>query len=380
MSNYYEILGINSSASAADIKKAFRKKATEWHPDKNPHRKEEADKMFKEIAQAYETLSDDERRKIYDQYGEEGLKKSGPVGHQSDINEMLNNMFGGMGGLGGFMQNFMGGLNFGGNTQKKQQTGMQNLDITFNIKISLRIVYKGGNLTNTFDRIIRCIQCNSTGYTDKNNHDCDKCNGSGVVTVMRNMGPFQQIAQSACPGCNGKGYKGNSSKCSTCSGKKLVQERFTLKTKIPKGINNGELIRIESHGHQSEDSQGAVIILVEVTPEDNFTRSGNDIHSNIYLTPSEALCGFKKNFTHIDDRILEISLNTTVNNGDKIKVEKEGFENERQGSKGDLILTVIITNQTKYLSEAEKRAIHLILTGKEREQIPVNKLISVLKN
>lgn len=365
--NYYELLGVDKNASKEEIKKAFKRKAMEWHPDKNPAK--EAKEMFQKISAAYEVLSDEERRKIYDNYGEEGLNSSGGGPSHSDIQDILNSMFGGsgLGGMFGGFENIMGGLGgmFGGRNNSRGKS----LDICFSIDITLKTAYKGGMLTNIIKRHVRCDKCDATGYKDRREHDCNTCKGSGKVTQIRSMGPFQQVMNTPCPTCKGSGGTGDPSlKCKKCSGQKLMEEEYTMKTRIPKGIQSGQNIYVRREGNQTLSGEsGDIVVTVNITPDIRFERKNNDLHTTLYLSPAEALCGFRKRFIHIDNREVEIVIGRTVNNGQTIMYSKEGIENEQDGNKGNLYLKVVISEQVKQLTESEKKIIHSILTGTERE-------------
>ena len=360
--SYYDILGITKNASINDIKKAFRKKAVEIHPDKNPHRKEEAQKEFQELTNAYEVLSDEKRREIYDRFGEEGLKNNGPVGNTTDINDILSNLFGNNISLGPGFINFNNFNPFGNQSQSSE-----NLDIKFGITIPLKICYKGGMLSNNIPRNIKCIDCEGSGYLDKINHDCTLCKGAGKIIQTVNLGPFQQIIQLACNKCQNNN---NFEKCKTCNGSKMIKETFNFLARIPKGVKSGEIIIFEKMGNYCSDGRyGNIIVSVTVDNDPVFERSGNDLVMTLELCPYEAICGFKKNIKHIHERMIEISCNETVNNNQKVVLKNEGIEIENGTLKGDLILNIKITEQVKKLTQEEKQIIHKILSDIERPTI-----------
>ena len=389
--SYYEILGVTKNANEQEIKKAFRKKAAEWHPDKNPHRKEEATEKFKEIAEAYEVLGDSDRRKIYDLQGKEGLNRAGPTGRASDINDILKNMFGNgfhtmMGNFGNFMQgmNNMSGMsgfaNFGNMFNKSSPK--QNLDISFTVDIPLKISLKGGILTNDIMRRIKCKTCDATGFVDKQFHGCEMCENKGEITTTRSFGPLTQTVRGVCPKCRGLPQSSiNVPKCFDCTGQKMISENYRIKVTIPKGISDKEVINIQDEGNQDfNQKNGNILITFNVMNDEKFKRENDDLISEIKLTPVEALCGFKKNFEHLDGRQIEIMYNGTVNNGQLIRIKDEGFFNEKTNSQGNLLLKVILDKQNKHLSLEDREIIFKVLTGDKMPNYITNNSVKIIDN
>jgi DnaJ-class molecular chaperone len=380
--SYYDILGINKTANEQEIKKAFRKKATEWHPDKNPERKEEANKKFQEIAEAYEVLSDPDRRRIYDLQGKEGLNQAGPTGRASDMNDILKNMFGNgfqnmMGNFGNFMQGMNGFGNFFNRSPPKQ-----NLDISFTVDIPLKISLKGGILTNDIMRRIKCKSCDATGFIDKKFHGCEMCENKGEISTVRSFGPLTQTIRGVCPKCKGIPQSNISvPACFDCKGQKMMSENYKIKVKIPRGINDKEVINIEGEGNQDlNEKNGNILITFHINSDDNFNRENDNLISEIKLTPAEALCGFKKNFDHLDGRQIEIMYNDTVSNGDILNIRGEGFFNEKNNMQGNLKLKIVLDKQPKLLSLIERKKLHLLLTGTELSELTTNNNISLSDN
>ena len=235
--DYYEVLGVDKNASAEDIKKAYRKMAVKYHPDKNPGNKE-AEEKFKEAAEAYSVLSDADKKARYDQFGHAGVEGAGPdfSGGFGNLNDILNDLFGGAfgGGFGGFSGGFGGQR--GGQRQQKVYRGR---DIRVRVKLTLEEIAKGVEKEISIEKSVPCHECNGRGA--KNSSDiktCPACNGTGQVQRVVNTFLGQTVTYSTCQQCGGEG-KIISNPCRHCGGTGLVRERVTIKVKIPAGVEAG---------------------------------------------------------------------------------------------------------------------------------------------
>eukprot|EP01029_Cantina_marsupialis_P028546 TRINITY_DN776407_c0_g1_i1.p1 TRINITY_DN776407_c0_g1~~TRINITY_DN776407_c0_g1_i1.p1 ORF type:complete len:354 (-),score=126.12 TRINITY_DN776407_c0_g1_i1:152-1213(-) len=298
--DFYEILGVAQDASAKEIKKAYRKLSLKYHPDKNAG-DEEAKKKFQEVAHAYEILSDDEKRQIYDYEGEEGLEKekNGRGGHASPFDM------------------FFGG---GGGGRRKGQ------DAHVEISVTLEDLYNGGKRSAKISRNVLCPKCRGTGAKDGETHRCPHCGGQGVRLVKQQMGPgFTVQMQQPCEHCSGKGqiYK---HKCPHCHGKKKMLEDKVLEADIEKGMPDGHQIVFERQSEQSPGiTPGDVIFILRTQTHRRFVRKGNDLHTTLKITLKEALLGFDKNIRQLDGREVPVRSSTITKPFSIRQIPEEGM-------------------------------------------------------
>lgn len=307
--DFYKILGIGRDANSAQIRKAYRKLAKEWHPDKNPN-DPTAQKKFQSIAEAYEALSDDDKRQIYDQHGKEGLQKQAGGG-------------GGGGGFGGIFDNFFGFNRGQQDQQKKGPTVNLNLDVT------LKDLYVGATVEFETSKQVVCDKCRGTGAKSADDvKKCSSCGGKGHKIVTHQLGPgFVQQVQQQCEKCNGKG-KTVTSKCPTCGGEKVMHGTDELRVTIEKGMADGEQITFPRAGDQVPDidtTPGDVIFTLHTVPHAQFTRRGNDLYMIQPITLLEALVGFTKTFAHLDGHIVTLTRNRVTQPNFVDKILDEGM-------------------------------------------------------
>ena len=263
--DYYEVLGVDKSASADDIKKAYRKMAIKYHPDKNPGDKE-AEEKFKEAAEAYSVLSDADKKARYDQFGHAGVEGAGPdfSGGFGNLNDILNDLFGGAfgGGFGGF-GGFGGG--FGGQRGQRQQRVYRGRDIRVRVKLTLEEIAKGVEKEISIEKNVPCTECGGKGA--KNSSDiksCPACNGTGQVQRVVNSFLGQTVTYSTCQQCDGEG-KIISNPCRSCNGTGLVRKRETIKVKIPAGVEAGMQLTLQGEGHAAKNNgiNGDLLVVIE---------------------------------------------------------------------------------------------------------------------
>mmetsp|Transcript_12094 Transcript_12094/g.19684 ORF Transcript_12094/g.19684 Transcript_12094/m.19684 type:complete len:428 (-) Transcript_12094:397-1680(-) len=280
----YEVLGVSKTADANEIKKAFRKLALKHHPDKGG----DVDK-FKEMSAAAEILMDEEKRKVYDEYGLEGLEEGGG---------------GGGGGMDDILSMFMGG---GG--RRGPRGPQKGEDIVHPIKASLEDLYNGKTTRLAINRNKKCGECEGRGGKPGCEKECSDCNGRGVKVQLRQIGPgMVQQMQSACPTCKQTGKVMNEAdKCKTCKGKKTIKDRKVLEVVIEKGMKNGQKIKFRGEADELPGTiAGDVVFVVQEKEHEQFKRKGNDLVVTIPLELTESLCGFTKTITHLDGRVLRI--------------------------------------------------------------------------
>jgi DnaJ family protein A protein 2 len=288
---YYEILGVSASATPDELKKAHRKLALQHHPDKGGD-----SEKFKEINEAYDVLKDPEKRKIYDEYGEEAIKEG---------------MGAGGGGGGGGMADLFDILSGGGGRRGAKERKSD--DVVHRLNVTLEELYNGVTKKLSLSRKLPCSKCNGTGSKTGKRHTCSTCQGSGVQVHIRPLGPgmVQQI-QSRCGDCQGSGYSSiPSDRCSSCNGNCLVNEKKTFEVPIEPGMKNGQKITLRGEAGCNEPGlqPGDVILVLQQKEHDVFTRLPNpsDIVIEKHISLKDALCGCSFAVKHLDGRIIKVS-------------------------------------------------------------------------
>lgn len=383
MTDYYKILGLDKNATDSDIKKAYRKMALKYHPDRNPNNKEEAEKKFKEIGNAYSVLSDKNKKKQYDTFGEEGLKGMGEGGMGGDFNafNIFQNVFGGgMGGMGGFGAGFPFG-NMGQDNKPDLSTQKSpKKNITLNVP--LQDLYNGKSINLEFNRKIMCEKCDGLGVKDPSDIiSCNTCDGKGKKITVKQLGPMIQQVMSDCNKCRGKGkMTKQNSQCNVCNGKKFIGDPKTIDYYIRPGTRAGhkDVLAGQSDWVPEYGFPGDLVISInEVNKKDNtnpngFRRAGNNLVMEKDISLKEALIGFNFRIVHFDNRIVEIQNNNIINFDTKLVVKGEGMPLLNEGNFGDLIIKFNIIFPTK-LSAERKKYLDKILVGlpedKEQEKL-----------
>ncbi|MFB6115156.1 MAG: DnaJ C-terminal domain-containing protein, partial [Candidatus Nanohalobium sp.] len=272
---YYEILGVSEDASQEEIKKAYRKKAKKYHPDSNSDTADE--EKFKKINKAYDVLSDEEKKKKYDRFGKQGVEGHAQRGQRraaSNFQDIFEQIFGG------------GGR--GGRRRQRQQSG-ENLKIQ--TRISLGEAYEGIEKTFEVSRKTECEACSGTGAENGNTTTCSNCNGQGRVEKIERtpLGRAQTVQE--CPECNGTGEIPDE-KCSECRGKGLKEEEETITVDIPKGVRDGQKVRVDGKGNESRKGRaGDLYIYVTVEADEEFERRDSDLFTTLDLGLGDAVLG-----------------------------------------------------------------------------------------
>ncbi|GAA6028268.1 hypothetical protein JCM8097_006948 [Rhodosporidiobolus ruineniae] len=326
---YYDTLGVSPSASDNEIKKAYRKKALALHPDKNPGN-EEAANQFKDCSHAYEILSDPEKRRVYDQYGEEGLSGGGGMGGM-DPQDLFSQLFGGGGG-------FFGGGGRGGRPQGPRK----GKDLVHRIKVSLEDLYKGKTSKLALQKHVLCGKCKGKGGKEGAVKTCQSCKGQGVKIVLRQLGPMVQQIQQPCGDCNGEGEIINAKdRCKDCNGKKIVNERKVLEVHIDRGMKEGQTITFNGEADQAPGVEpGDVVIVIEEKPHDVFKRKGDDLFADVEIDLLTALAGGAFSIPHLDDRALLVKIHPgeVIKPGSVKVIPEQGMPSHRHHELGDLIV------------------------------------------
>jgi len=338
---FYERLGVKPDASESEIKKAFYKAAQKWHPDKNPERKEEAEEKFKEINEAYEVLSDKQKREIYDKYGKEGLSESGF--HATDPFDIFSNFFGGGGPRG-------------------HQGPRRTKDIHHPLYIGLADLYKGYTKKMRVSRNVVCDACKGSGSKREGAvTKCKGCDGSGMRVEVTVHGNMRLQRQTVCGQCGGKGEViPDQDRCEKCNGSKVVREAKVITVEIQRGMKWNEAISFYGEADQEPDKIAGDLIFVLKPKEDEntpFERKGNDLYIKQDVSFIDALCGVNFVIKHLDDRETLLTYPDVVNPGDILCVPGQGMPiMGKPDSYGDLYVSFNITFPPK-ITEAQRKAL-----------------------
>ena len=326
--DYYETLGVDKSASTQDIKSAFRKLAKKYHPDNKETGNEE---KFKEISEAYQVLSDEQKRKTYDQFGSGAFDGTGQGGFgggfqgfdfsDMGLDDILSQVFGG--GFSGF----------GGRSSRGGRRQTRGSDMEVAMVITFEEAVYGTEKSFDVNIIDACDKCNGKGGTGE--RTCSTCGGTGRVVEQRQslFGIFQQ--ESACPNCGGAGVD-FTSKCTNCGGDGIVKHKRTIKLRVPRGLEDGDTLRMPGKGNAGMygGPRGDIYISFKVKKHEIYERNGRDVYVKIPLTITEAILGCKKEIPTIQGTIIA-DIPAGTQNGDKFKFRGKGVDDEKTGRKGD---------------------------------------------
>lgn len=368
--DYYEVLGISKGASDAEIKSAYRKKAKELHPDLNkddPH----AEDKFKEVQEAYSVLSDENKRKMYDQFGHAGVGSGGggsPYGGGTYTNfdpsdfgfgDIFDSIFGGGSGFGGFS-----GFGGGRGSDSRASRGS---DILMQMDLSFDEAIYGCEKKFNLDVVEECDECHGKGGFDSTT--CSTCHGTGTVTTQQQsiFGSF--VSRSTCPDCHGAG-KTYKRKCSECSGKGKVRKNKKITINIPEGINSGDRQKISGKGNPGTNGgeNGDLYIEYVVKPHKYFIRENDDIYIEVPLTLTESILGCKKDIPTLYGNV-KINVPAGTNSGDKQRIKGKGVDNQYRRHKGDMFLVFKVYTPKKLSREQKILIEKLADTSLETDEI-----------
>lgn len=353
--DYYQLLGVSKTASADDIKKAYRKLAMQYHPDKNPGNKE-AEHKFKEISEAYEVLKDDQKRAAYDQYGHAAFEQGmGGGSHGFSGSGDFSDIFG---DLGDIFENFMGG----GRRQSGRSSAhhkVRGSDLRYNIEISLEDAYHGKTHEISFSTKAKCDDCHGTGAKDgAKASTCAECNGAG--RIRRQQGFF--VLEQTCYQCNGEGEV-IKDKCKKCHGDGRINKHKNLNVKIPAGIEEGSKIRLHGEGEAGPKGgpNGDLYVFVSFKHHQFFTRNNNDILCKVPITMVTASLGGAFEVPTIDGKLAKVTIPTGTQSGDKFRLKQKGMSVVNSSRYGDMYVQVTVETpknltkkQEELLKEFEK--------------------------
>lgn len=351
--DYYEVLGVEKTASAQDIKKAYRKVAMQYHPDrqtgKSDAEKQEAEEKFKEAAEAYSVLSDEQKRQQYDQFGFNGPGGFGGQGgfggfggggmNMDDIFNMFGDIFGGGG-------NFSGGFsNFGGGGRQARPTH-RGSDLKLKVHMTLEEASKGVTKKFKVKKMVSCNHCHGSGSEDGHTDTCSSCGGSGYVVKTVNSMFGRMQTQSPCPTCHGEG-KIIKNKCKECNGQGVVQGEEIIEVKIPAGVDSGMIVTISGKGNAGirNGVNGDIQVMIEVEPHKDLIREDSNLIYNLLLDFPTAALGGTAEIPTVDGRV-RIKIDPGTQPGKVMRLRGKGLPQLRSNGysygTGDLIVHISI--------------------------------------
>ena len=348
--DYYEILEVTKTATLEEVKKSYRKLALQYHPDRNPDDPVAEDK-FKEATEAYEVLSDQEKRNRYDRFGHQGVKNTDFHQYQNtnDIFSHFADIFGGMGG-GSIFDQFFGGSQRGGGAPGPERGP----DIQMPLTLTLEEIATGVEKKIKVRHLKTCVNCRGTGAKSGTAVDtCVTCSGIGQVRQVRSMGFGQFVNVTVCPTCQGTG-RTIKERCDMCRGEGRTQEEEVLKVNIPAGVSEGNYLTLSGQGHAGRlgGPSGDAIVVIQEKQHDLFVRDGDDVLLELEVTFPQAALGAEVEVPTLSGQSL-LKIQAGTQSGTLLKMRDKGIPHLNRGGKGDQLVRVQITTPTK-LTKDEK--------------------------
>lgn len=351
--DFYEVLGTSKSASKEELKKAYRQQAIKFHPDKNPG-DSSAEEKFKEAAEAYEVLSNDDKRSRYDRYGHAGVGGAASGGGfggggmtMEDIFEHFGDVFG-----GGF-----GGFGFGGSSRSAGKRVTKGANLRVKVKLNLQEIANGVEKKIKVNKYVACQPCNGTGAQDGSAYStCPTCNGRGVVTRVSNTFLGQMQTSSACPQCGGDG-KTITNKCTSCHGEGIVKQDEVISINIPAGVAEGMQMSVSGKGNAARRGgvNGDLLVIISEEAHPELIRDGNDLFYNLNISFPDAALGAAVEVPTIEGKV-KIKIDQGTQPGKILRLRGKGLPEVNGYGKGDLLVNINVW-VPKELSREEKKAI-----------------------
>ena len=345
--DYYEMLGVGRSASADDIKKAFRKLAMQHHPDRNRDNKEEAEKKFKEVNHAYDILKDADKRAAYDRYGaaafEGGNGPGGPGGFNAQGFD-FGSVFGDI-----FEEMFNGGR---GGARPGGRTDMRGQDLRFNLEITLEQAYGGTEATVRVPSSVSCEACHGSGAeAGSKPHQCPTCHGRGRVRAQQGFFTVER----ACPACHGAGQVIDKP-CKVCAGQGRVRREKTLKVNIPAGVEDGTRIRLSGEGEAGTRGgpAGDLYVFLTVRRHALFEREGPDVHCKVPISMVQATLGGSIEVPTLDGKAARINVPAGAQSGHQFRLRAKGMPIMRSTQRGDMYIEVTVETPTNLTAKQKE--------------------------
>ena len=373
--DYYEVLGVQKNATDDELKKAFRKLAKKYHPDANPDNKEEAEKNFKEVNEAYEVLSDKQKRQMYDQFGFNGPQgfNGGQGGGYYSYGSGFEGFggfsdFGDFGDLGDIFSSFFGG----GTTRGRSSTGARRgADLKVSLEITFEEAYLGVEKEITINRSESCSHCSGTGAKRGTSPEkCSVCGGTGKIKQIVTT-PFGQMAtQKVCSQCGGAGTI-IKEPCSECRGKGIIKKAIKLKVKIPEGIDNGQTVVLKGEGEVGTKGgvKGDLYIVINIKRHNIYTRKAEHVLCDVPITITGAALGTELEIPMVDGTKEIFRIPEGTQTGTKFTIKNKGFKSVNGNWRGDFVFTVVVQTPKKLTREQRELLTELAKTMNEQPPI-----------
>jgi len=350
--DYYEVLGVARDATEADLKKAYRRVAMKHHPDRNPDNKE-SEELFKEANEAFEVLSDPEKKARYDQFGHAGVnQQGGGGGGAGDFGDIFSDIFGDIfGGAGG------------GRAGSGRAGVRKGADLRYNLELDLEDAVKGTTVKIRIPTAVVCTTCDGSGAKKGTSPvDCTTCNGVGQVRMQQGFFSVQQT----CPRCHGSG-KQIKDPCNTCHGRGQVEEQKTLSVKVPAGVDEGDRIRLTGEGQAGTNGgpPGDLYVQVHMREHKLFVRDGRDLHCEIPISFVDAALGGELEVPTLDGRV-KLKIPAETQTGKLFRLRGKGVTSVRGGGAGDLLCRVVVETPVQ-LTRRQKELLQEFQTIGESE-------------
>ncbi len=348
--DYYEVLGLDKNASAEDIKKAYRKSAMKYHPDRNPGDKE-AEEKFKELGEAYEVLSDQEKKARYDQFGFAGVDPNYGAGQGG----AGFGGFGDFGDLGDIFGSFFGGGFGGGGRQANRNAPRRGEHVGARLELTFEEAAFGVEKEITIQRIENCAVCNGSGSADGVVETCSTCRGAGQVRTTQNFMGMAMQSTTVCPQCNGKG-KIIKTPCNTCRGKGKVRRNKTIKVKVPAGVDAGQQVRVRNEGCVGTNGGGNGDVLVEIFLKRHpiFQRNGTDVYCEVPISFTQAALGGEIQVPTLDGKV-SYTIPEGTQTGKEFILSDKGIPDVMNPKRrGRHRFTVVVETPTKLTKEQKE--------------------------
>ncbi|MBR6273039.1 MAG: molecular chaperone DnaJ [Bacteroidales bacterium] len=353
--DYYEVLGVSKSATPEELKKAYRKLALQYHPDRNPGNKE-AEEKFKEAAEAYEVLSNPDKRAKYDQFGFAGMSGAGGYGGQGmsmdDIFSQFGDLFADF-GLGSIFGNSFGG-GFGGGSRSGGNMRERGSNIRVKVKLNLQEIEKGVKKKIKVPKYVICDHCHGSGSEDGNTETCPTCKGRGQVLRTVNSFLGQMQTASTCPNCGGTG-KVIKNKCTHCHGDGIVKGEEIIELDIPAGVGEGMQLTLRGKGGAGPHNgvNGDLLVLIEEEAHPDFERDGSNLIYNLFISVPDAILGTDAEVPTVSGKV-RVKIAPGTQSGKVLRLRGKGLPNVNSYGSGDLLVYVNVWIPKRVSKDEEK--------------------------
>ncbi|MDR3252347.1 MAG: molecular chaperone DnaJ [Tannerella sp.] len=358
--DYYEVLGVGKSAAADEIKSAYRKKAIQYHPDKNPDDKD-AEEKFKEAAEAYDVLSNPEKRQRYDQFGHAGVGSSaaGGGGYGGGGGMSMDDIFERFGPLfGDLLGNAFGGGRFsgGGFSRGGGRSVQRGSDLRVKVRLNLKEIANGTEKKIKVNKHVQCTKCHGSGAEDANSvTTCQTCHGNGYVTRVANTILGQMQTQSTCPTCNGQG-KTITKKCKTCHGEGVVRDDEVVNINIPAGVMRGMQLSVQGKGNAARYGgiNGDLLVVIDEEQDNELIRDENDLIYNLLLSVPQAILGDTVEVPTVEGRA-KVKIEAGTQPGKVLRLRGKGLPSINGYGTGDLLVNINVYIPEKISSDEKSK-------------------------